>query len=224
MRILEHGSDLLDLQISQHSPHLPNLFIMAGDKATTDGSITTSDGIVMTKNDVEFLITCIQNTTGGQLLVSRQCPFHSRHFPSYPVSFLPTSAPLHSFKLFIGNSSEICLVSVNASPLHIFQLPLHPSPKIAQNLFNRFMFRIRDSRLHSSPQAHLQRPFWCSDFRASFTPLPNSTNTSFHLIQRLLDSSQHTIRGSNQSIIASSQANTFCYPRSIRLALPMLWA
>jgi hypothetical protein len=96
---------------------------MAGDKATTDGSITTPDGIVMTKSDVEFLITCIQNTTGGQLLVSRQSPFHSQvttqHFPSYPVSFLPASIPLHYFKLFIGNSSEIYLVSVSASPLHI---------------------------------------------------------------------------------------------------------
>jgi hypothetical protein len=83
----------------------------------------------MTKNDVEFLITCIQNTTGGQLLVSRQCPFHSQHFPSYPVSFLPTSAPLHSFKLFIGNSSEICLVSVSASPLHISSVTTPSFPK-----------------------------------------------------------------------------------------------
>ena len=49
--------------------------IMAGDKTekstATEGSITTKDGVVMSKSDIEFLMACIQNTTGGQLLVSK---------------------------------------------------------------------------------------------------------------------------------------------------------
>jgi hypothetical protein len=63
------AADPLDLQIYLTQPN-PQTFEMAGDKGS-DGSITTSDGTVMTKGDVEFLMVCIQHTTGGQLVVSK---------------------------------------------------------------------------------------------------------------------------------------------------------
>ena len=52
-------------------PHHRKFVIMAGDKGTTGGSITTKDGTVMNQGDVEFLIACIQHTSGGQLTVSK---------------------------------------------------------------------------------------------------------------------------------------------------------
>jgi hypothetical protein len=52
-------------------PHHRKFVVMAGDKGTAGASVIAKDGTVMNQGDVEFLIACIQHTTGGQLIVSK---------------------------------------------------------------------------------------------------------------------------------------------------------
>lgn len=57
------------------------------DKAPAAATFTNADGTVMTKGDIDFLMACIANTSGGQLVVS-QFPFH-RRIGSAPSLYCP---------------------------------------------------------------------------------------------------------------------------------------
>jgi hypothetical protein len=103
---------------------------MAPADKTTDGSITTSDGTVMTKSDVEFLMVCIQNTAGGQLLVSKHPSCMPEGSPSLlKPQLFPITRSFHSYHVLqhvhCVSSPEISWDQVGLLPV---AFPPSPAP------------------------------------------------------------------------------------------------
>jgi hypothetical protein len=82
------------------------------DSKTPAASITTADGTVVTKSELDFLMACIQNTTGGQLVVSQLPISHMNRIESCPtVPLIPKNHIHPSSKL--SKVTRTPLYSVN---------------------------------------------------------------------------------------------------------------
>jgi hypothetical protein len=116
------------------------------DKASAAATFTTADGTVMTKGDIDFLMACISNTTGGQLVVS-QLPFHPRsrietilhHLPYlHPTNYFMSALQSHKHPFLPRWQSRFSIADSPVLHLLIFLLP----------------FCFPENRLHQLPLAY----------------------------------------------------------------------